>query len=502
MILHKHKTCCLTGKCLSLFLRFVFISTGLLLIWLPLPAQQVTALGFDNYNGSAGAMLNPAFLTNSKVYLDANLVTADFFFENNMGYINKDSTGFWDLIRMVTRPSYQGPDIYADTYKNQNKRNFFASSRIQGPSLMLQDGRMAFAAGISFRTVSSGVNLPYEIVIYKGYLTDTALVNTRFDDKNFSISTLNWAELNLNYAYDLIDRADTKLTVGTGFKILFGIGGAYVSTPQLKYSVTNTTTLNIANYNGSIAYSLPIDYNNYSNIVNQPLFKGHGIGLDIGFLYTRLKTFTDPGERRWCAKPYADYIYKFGISIMDIGGIRFNRHAEVHRFTDKQANWQQFDTVSTPSIHATMETLSTVFYGSPNTSLSDTVFFMSLPTILSMQYDRHFDGDFYLGAYWQQPLRFRLKSVRQSPVLALIPRYETRIFGASLPVTLYNYEKLRIGASLRFYSVTIGTEKLGTLLGVGELTGMDFYFSIRFNLNKGRCMSYKKGACSNAGLGK
>ncbi len=499
-LMHFIKRCSPIKINLSVGLRVLMLMTGWFLTTTDLSAQQATALGFDNYNGSAGAMLNPAFLTNSKVYLDVNIASGDFFFENNMGYLNKDSTGFWDLVHMVTRPSYQGPDVYADTYKNHNKRNFLASSRIQGPSLMLQDGRMAFAAGISFRTVSSGVNLPYEIVIYKGYLTDTALVNNRFDDKNFSISTLNWAELNLNYAYDVLDRADTKLTVGAGLKILFGIGGAYIATPQLKYSVTNTTTLNVENYNGSIAYALPINYDNYSDIVNQPLFKGHGIGLDIGFLFTRLKTFTDPGEKRWCAKPYADYIYKFGISIMDIGGIRFNRHAEVHQFNDKQANWQQFDTVSTPSIHATMETLSTVFYGSPNASLSDTVFFMSLPTTLSIQYDRHFDGDFYLGAYWQQPLRFHLKSVRQSPVLALIPRYETRIFGASLPLTLYNYEKLRLGASLRFYSVTIGTEKLGTFLGIGDLTGMDFYFSIRFNLNKGRCMSYKKGACSNAGI--
>ena len=46
-------------------------------------SQQMLGLGFDNYNGSAGAILNPAFLTNSKVYLDVNLMTADFFTENN-----------------------------------------------------------------------------------------------------------------------------------------------------------------------------------------------------------------------------------------------------------------------------------------------------------------------------------------------------------------------------------------------------------------------------------
>jgi len=127
---------------------------------------------------------------------------------------------------------------------------------------------------------------------------------------------------------------------------------------------------------------------------------------------------------------------------------------------------------------------------------------MSLPTTLSIQYDYHFEGNFYLGAYFLQPLRFRLKSVRQPPLLALIPRYETRIFGASFPVTVYNYEKVRIGAALRFYSVTVGTEKLGTFLGIGNLTGMDFFFSVRFNLEKGSCAGSKNGACSNANFGK
>ncbi len=464
-------------------------------------SQQMNGVTFDNYNGAAGAMLNPAFLSNSKVYLDINLATTDLFAENNMGYFDKDSTGFWELVRKTMHLAPLWGNVIVHTYNNQNKKNFFVSTRIQGPSVMIQTGKQAFAAGISIRSVSSGVNIPYEIVQSKGRLSDTTLVNKHFDNKNFSLASLTWAEIKLNYSRDLIARGDTKLTVGAGLKILFGIGGTYAATSHLNYFVPNTTTVDIKHFDSRIAYAIPIDYDDYNKTVTNPLFKGHGIGLDIGFLYTRLKTFTDPGEKRLCAKPYADYVYKFGVSVMDIGGIFFNHHAEQHRFDNKQAVWQQFDTVSTPSIHVTMATLSQVFYGSPDSSLTDTSFFMSLPTTLSVQYDYHFPGNFYLGAYWQQPLRFRLRTVRQSPVLAVIPRYETRIFGVSLPVTLYNYEKIRLGASVRIYSVTVGTEKLGTFLGIGDLTGMDFYFSIRFNLNKGSCLSYKKGACSNASFG-
>ena len=79
-------------------------------------SQQMLGLGFDNYNGSAGAMLNPAFLTNSKVYLDVNLITADIFTENNIGYIGKDSTGFWDLVRMARTSASRNSNVYLVAY--------------------------------------------------------------------------------------------------------------------------------------------------------------------------------------------------------------------------------------------------------------------------------------------------------------------------------------------------------------------------------------------------
>jgi len=479
------------------FVRFMLLGI-FLLSGTTLFSQQMPGLGFDNYNGSAGATLNPAFLTNSKVYLDINLITTGFFLENNMGYLNKDSTSFLDLVQMAWNKSYQNRNLYFVAYKNHNKKNFATSFRLQGPSVMIQKGRQAFALGVAVRSVSTGVNIPYQFVTSQGNLTNLALLRNSFSDKNFSLSTLSWAEIDLNYAYDFIDRGNTKLSVGVGIKYLFGVAGAYVTTRKLDFSVPDGRTLNIKNYDGNIGFALPVDYDNYYKSNFDPVFKGHGLGLDIGFLYTRLKTFTDPGEKKLCAKPYADYVYKFGISIMDIGGIRFNRHTQTHRFDNRTANWQEFDTVQNTSINSTMRMLSDVFYGAPNASLTGTTMFMSLPTTLSVQYDYHFEGNFYLGAYWQQPLRFRLKSVRQPPILAVIPRYETRAFGAGLPVSVYNYEKVRIGASLRFYSLTVGTEKLGSFLGIGDLTGLDFYFSVRFNLDKGSCMSYKKGACSNA----
>jgi len=389
-------------------ISFCFLKLALLGLFLffgkVLSAQQMLGLGFDNYNGAAGASLNPAFLTNSKVYLDVNLITADFFLENNMGYVDKDSTSFWGLVKSAGKNTYQGQDGTFIAYQEKAKQNFTISSRIQGPSVMIQDGRQAAAIGITFRSVSSGDNIPYQFVASGGKLSDSALLGHSFNDSNYSLSSLSWAEISLNYAYDLIDRGDTKLTIGGSLKYLLGVAGGYIATRNLNFSVPDSKILDIKNYDGEIGFALPVDYDDYNKSDFDPVFKGHGVGLDIGFLYTKLKTFTDPGEDRICAKPYADYIYKLGISIMDIGTIRFRQHTQVHQFDNRAANWQEFDTIQNRSINSTMRMLSDVFYGSPNASLSATSMNMSLPTTLSIQFDYHFENNFYLGAYLQQPL--------------------------------------------------------------------------------------------------
>jgi len=97
------------GKLITISLVRAVLLSLFSLSFTPLFSQQMTGLGFDNYNGAAGSQINPAFLTNSKVYMDINLGTADFFIENDMGYFNKDSTSFISLVHMAWSDSIPKP---------------------------------------------------------------------------------------------------------------------------------------------------------------------------------------------------------------------------------------------------------------------------------------------------------------------------------------------------------------------------------------------------------
>ena len=67
-----------------------------------------------------------------------------------------------------------------------------------------------------------------------------------------------------------------------------------------------------------------------------------------------------------------------------------------------------------------------------------------------------------------------------------------------MPISLYEFSEPRIGLSVRFYNITIGTDKLGGLFNFSDFYGLDAYFSLRISLPKGRCFKLRQWTpCQN-----
>lgn len=475
-------------------------------------AQDKLGLVFSNYSGISASLTNPAMLTGSRVYLDVNVIGAAVFANNDMFYFPPEYNTIWNLIS--SRGTYQvseGGEFKFDRtfnyFDNTNKKYLVADVSILGPAAMYQKGKHSFGINTSLRSVHSGNNIPYEmpIIMYQGTSQDYHFLN--YNNNDFGIVSMSWGEIGLSYANDIYNYNKNKLTVGATAKILLGYQGAYVATKNINYMFTGNHTVNIQNLDTEVAYALPVGYDNPEqydilNFGTKPIIKGIGLGLDIGFVYTRsLSPSYRVDRRRACAQPFIPYQYKIGISIMDMGGINFNKHASVHSFENVSANWQQFDTVTFRGIDETMKMLSQVFYGDSTASYSGNKFRIGLPTTISLQFDYRLNDNFYIAAIWKQPIILKLSSLWRTPNLAIVPRYETRFFGVSLPFSLINYRQPEIGLAVRIYSLTVGTEMLSSWLSVTNLTGVDIYFSLKFSLDKGRCLDRGKGACDNADFG-
>lgn len=462
--------------------------------------QEMLGLGFSNYSGISGKNINPAFLTGSKVYLDINVVGAGLSVENNFAYLPNKNGNIWTILHGDSLPLNYGSHPYNGYFTYYSNKHYYSASEmttVMGPGVMIQYGKQAFGISISERNYGSLYHFPGGPLrdIYN-HAANNASINKEYNLKNLGLAALDWDELSLNYAYDFYDRYGTKLTGGIELKVIYGVAGIYSETHILKYHAISQTKVKIDTLSTTVGMALPVDYY-HDNADLNPWHKGHGVGFSIGFTYTKELNSAEPQEKNsFCANPYQDYKYRIGLSILDVGSIRFKNNTRLYQIQTHNVTLDANQINAYNSVNATMNSMLNLLQVDTTKALTDSTIKMSLPSALSLQMDYRLRKNFYVSGFWINPLRFSKRSLRRPAELAVIPRYDTRLIGVSLPVSWYNYQQLRLGLALRIYSVTIGTEKLGTLLGFGKLDGLNAYFDIKFNIAKGRCLSWKKSACA------
>lgn len=485
-----------------------FLAAIVLFMPFGMRSQDMLGVVFSNYTGVSTATINPALLTGTRVFMDVNIVGGVFSIANNMYYFQPDNRTIRKAINLDTSLFSNGRFAWGRSfnyYDNTREKYFTANAKIMGPSMMIQAGRHAFGFSTSFRSVKGGKNLPYGIPIsmYEG-LSYADFHGVEFSDIDYDFVSLSWGEIGLSYAYNFYDLYSNRFTFGITAKALFGMEGGYINMRNTSYIIENERDVNFINVDADIGYALPYTYDTLIAENYSPLVKGYGAGFDFGIVFTKLKStvvYENGKDEKLCARPYNDYVYKIGLSLLDVGAITFTDNAELHNFDNVSKDWVEFDTIQFRGIQDAVQIYSRGFYGDDEASYVDDRIQIWLPTTISLQFEYHLKQHIYLSALWMHPIRFNSRTVWRPAQLSFIPRWENRLFGVSVPVSLFDYKDPRLGLAVRVYSLTIGTDRLGSLFGVSNFNGMDIYFSFRFNIGKGSCNTYRKGACSNSNFG-
>jgi len=460
-------------------------------------SQEMLGVTMGNYSGVASVSVNPAMIANTRYYLDINLASADVFFRNNFAYIPATDASIYSFIRdRDNLPTYGPDDMNFTHYSNKNLKFTTISTKVLGPSAMIQLGNHSFALSTSAQFFTSANRIAYEMPLFAYYGMDTAFLhNINYIDYDIDAASAAWMDVGLSYAYTAYEHLDQKITIGLTLKYIWSYTGMYMQSSNADYIVLDDSTINIKNLNGSTGFALPIDYSDNNQTVNDPLFKGRGFGVDLGVVYVKKKRV---GKERWdklCGQEFDDYIFRVGISILDLGNMTYKNNAELHSFDDVSVYWQNYDTTNFTNINQMASELSNLFYGDPTASYRGNKIKIGLPTAVSIQADYNIYKNFYASGFWIHPLRFNSHTLRRPAQVAIVPRYESKYFEVNLPVSIYEYRYPRVGLSARFWFFTIGTERLGTWLGLANLDGLDFYASIKFGFGKGDCRTKFKNAC-------
>lgn len=476
--------------------RNIFIQLaicGLMAFPGPSSGQEMLGMVNGNYSGVNGLIINPSSGLNSHFWLDFNIAGAGIFGRNNHLYIPNEDFWIFDVLKSdFDLPRYGQYDRPAMVYEGTRLREAYTSNRLLLPSVMYADVNRGFALGLLLqsRFAGSGNRISYDVANFGWYgLEYRPQQNTEFDNYDLNAAALAWNEIGLNFATVIRRERFDLWTAGVTFKYLLGTAGFYTNVNNVRYVVLNDSTVDMRNLDAELGFSFPIDYASNQTPGPAGYLSGRGFAFDIGFTFIKTprelrRLFPD----KMCNHKFEKYKYKLGISLLDFGSVKFNDNAQRHLYDNVNHFWEQTNQLYYPNIQDFIHDLSERVYGNPTASLIDKALSIGLPTAISMQFDYHYSGNWFIhsGMVAGLPL-LGDASVRRPGQMYVVPRYETHAFEASLPVSLYQFQTPRVGLALRFYTFTIGTEKLGTYLKMNNFDGMDLYFSLRIAFRKGYC---------------
>ena len=437
-------------------------------------AQVQLGLRLDNYAGVNGITLNPTAGTYNPLGWDVNIVSAGSFLSNDFAFIrNNNALSTLKNAANISFAREAGLDIprksdYVMDFPHENHVKYVSTAHfVTLPSVQInfENGN---SFGLFFQQRAAVVSRDIPIVA-DPYVINKINLNQRTAIPSFNITGATWGEMGLNLAHNFGSDTEGGLSVGATFKLLRSNQAFFLQNRE-GTAVTRLTkdSTRIDALNLGVGFT--------TNFSDNPLnSNGLGLGLDIG------ATFVLPtGESD--DRPYS---VRMSAAILDIGRFSLSKNAQIHeiKLTEplklNAANYKNLDP-NDPSTDAIKRFNQTTF-GRPNATLRGNNFALSLPTSMVLQADFAVSPMFFINGLLVQRLPSANRGLSRDNVLAVTPRFESRWFGASLPLSILNYQQVRMGFAARLAFLTIGTDNLGSVLGQKRLYGSDIYAALTIN---------------------
>lgn len=425
-------------------------------------AQAMLGISNSNYAGNAGMNLNPAAMLYMPSKWELGIVTMNVQLENN--YIGLPR-------QPLSRMGENGALPHGGLVDNFNSRSKHAGAHVlvKIPSFILKVNEWAFSYSMNVRSDLSVRNIDPVLakVLWDGM--QYAPIHGRSADLSGThIASLSWVESSFSVGKQL-SKSDTRrwLVAATG-KYITGIQGAQLSLNSGDVQFINDTMITMNNINGNLGYGM------LSSPSQLTHFKLNGIGTDVGVCYV-----SNPYMQRFSngrPVPTKRYEYRLGISLIDLGIVHFAGNATRYSIMSDAINYNNIQAIQVNGQQG-LDSMLQASYTNRREPVN--VFNIGLPLATSIQYDRCLHPRWYLNLTAVQRLPLPYAHVKRANILSAAIRYETPYFEIAMPYSLYDYYRHRIGLSMRYHFLFIGTDRLGTFYGSNQIRGVDVYFGIK-----------------------
>ena len=442
----------------------------------------------SNMAGQMGVELNPASIVAAPYRWELHLVSADLSLLNNF-YLLKRQSGW---VRNAIRGQDAEKGSFGDRYRERPEKFIYSSDFLKYPAFIWSGRRTAVGFNLSTRAEWSVSNLPWHLAKYlkEGFDYDPQQ-GRDFKGNDIRFGLLAWHSAGLSVARVLNSTSRSFITAGVTLNYNYCFGGAYAYMDELRYNVPADTLLIVDQLSGEYGYA----YSASGQEGSLPLLRNSASGFSItgGLQYfrNRRESWFEPCNSRSRGRLFGysqdkPYDYRLGISLLDLGYLRFGQNARVFSFEDASTEWYGIDTVRFINIAYADSSLSQQFNSSSVPQPSASAFTLFLPTAVSVQLDIPVNSMIFLNLSCIQRIAFSRYSLTRANQLAFIPRYETRRFEFALPLSFYEFFRPRLGFSVRYGILTVGSDMPGAFFGFTDTYGADFYFGITWK-GRGRC---------------
>jgi len=446
-------------------------------------AKSQDFLGYinSNYSGVTGTDLNPANVVNSRYKVDITLAGISLSAYNNyVGLkrtaLKKDQYGNYYAFKDTAFA-----DNYLSQKNNSINKSVYFSNQIYGPSFLVSiNQKNAIALKTKVRTLINvdGVEPELATLIYNSL--DYPTLWTKLSNKNLSVQSMSWAEYGLTYGHVFKDEGEHFLKAGATVKYIQGLQAVYMHIDNLDYAFTDDTTLSL--FHSDISYGHSTNFEADADNVAFKQSSKPSFGFDLGVVYEwrpdwQKYKYDMDGETNLWRKDQNKYKLKIGLSVTDIGFVKFKKGTYSHNFSADISAWNlhTFDEIQS------VEQYDSILKQNFTMEDGDEYFKMNLPLAISAQIDYNIYKDFYVNftPYWSPRLKNNNEKVHDLTTFSLTPRWDHKWFGAFIPVSYDVTGNTKVGLGLRLGPIIVGTNSFGPWVTGKDIYGADVYFMLK-----------------------
>ena len=406
----------------------------------------------ERYSGFNGISINPTSFLNSPIDQEINLFGIDLQFETDYGFIKNSS--YLDLGDVFSEIKVTNPfkdqsvdDLTINLSKSTKPYSILSSIQFNGPSYIFKVVKptkvSTYGLGISQRVhISSlALNSGYN---YDNFREENFGNEILFDQTNSKLNAANWTEIKLNYSFTTDNSNSLKKSFGLNFKTNISYNSTHFQqeSPTKMIYKDVETLLFYNDFRSESRYFV-------GNADNTFQKRGIGFGLDLGYsIYKKKRDVKDNHS----------YLYKLGVSVLDLGFLSFNKSSEVHVY--EIIGPRELDIGKVKNY----KDMSERVYGDRNKSFKKNSFMLYTPLAVSIQFDYNFWGSFYFNTTLINRLNIADNSLIRPNLLSSSLRLEKKQYSLILNSTLYEYEKLMLGLSSRVGPVYFSIDNISNML--------------------------------------